>query len=143
MFSAVPDLNKHVSGWTAHPYGPKARYGPIMSRAMSDTARHGDSTLPFFITEYGISTNNGACLDSNYTWPNCMTYQQAADGMRGAIADMKQTYPRIAQFFIFEQRDMANNGNGREANFGAVKSDGSLKGAFTDAIRDLTNTYRG
>jgi hypothetical protein len=110
---------------------------------MSDTARHGDTTLPFFITEYGISTNNGTCLDSNYTWPNCMTYQQAGDAMRNAIVDLKQTYPRIAQIFIFEQRDMANDANGREANFGAIKSDGSLKGAYTDAIRNITNTYRG
>jgi hypothetical protein len=143
MFSAVPDLNKHVAGWSAHPYGPSSRYKPIMDRAMSDVARHGDTTLPFFLTEYGISTNNGTCLDSNYNWPNCMTYQQAGDSMRNAILDLKQSYPRIAQIYIFEQRDMANDPNGREANFGAIKSDGSLKGAYTDAVRNLTNTYRG
>jgi hypothetical protein len=38
---------------------------------------------------------------------------------------------------------MANDPNGREANFGAIKSDGSLKGAYTDSIRNITNTYRG
>jgi hypothetical protein len=115
-----------------------------MDQAVRDTAKHGDTTLPFFITEYGISTNNGACLDSNYSWPNCMTYQQAADGLKGAIADMHQAYgQRLAQLYIFEQRDMANNPNGREANFGAVKTDGSAKGAFTDGIRWLISTYRG
>src|SRR3954454_6292453 len=143
MFSAVPDLNKHVAGWSAHPYGPKIRYGPVMDKAMNDVTRHGDTTLPFFLTEYGISTNNGTCLDSNYNWPNCMTYQQAGDSMRNAILDLKQSYPRIAQIYIFEQRDMANDPNGREANFGAIKSDGSLKGAYTDTIRNITNTYRG
>jgi hypothetical protein len=127
-----------------HPYGPKSRWQPIMDKVVSDTAKHGDTTLPFFITEYGISTNNGVCLDSNYSWPTCMTYQQAADGMRGAIADMKSRYgSRLAQMFIFEQRDMANDANGREANFGAIKSDGSPKGVFTTTIRDLINTYRG
>jgi hypothetical protein len=143
MFSAVPDLNKHIGGWSAHPYGPSSRYKPIMDRAMNDVTRHGDTTLPFFLTEYGISTNNGTCLDSNYNWPNCMTYQQAGDSMRNAILDLKQSYPRIAQIYIFEQRDMANDPNGREANFGAIKSDGSLKGAYTDTIRNITNTYRG
>jgi hypothetical protein len=38
---------------------------------------------------------------------------------------------------------MANDPNGREANFGAIKSDGSQKGVFTTTIRDLLNTYRG
>jgi Ca-dependent carbohydrate-binding module xylan-binding len=143
MFSAVPDLNKHVAGWTAHPYGPKSRYGPIMDKAMSDTARHGDTTLPFFITEYGISTNNGVCLDSNYTWPVCLTYQQAAQSLTGAVNDLRVTYPRLRALFIFEQRDMANDSNGREANFGAVKSDGTPKGAFFTAVQSLVNTYRG
>jgi hypothetical protein len=144
MFSAVPDLNQRIAGWTLHPYGPKSRYGPIMDQAVRDTAKHGDTTLPFFITEYGISTNNGTCLDSNYNWPTCLTYQQAGDGLRGAIADMHATYgSRLADLFIFEQRDMSNDSNGREANFGAVKTDGSSKGAFTSTIRDLINTYRG
>ena len=107
MFSAVPDLNKRIAGWTIHPYGPKSRYGPIMDQAVRDTAKHGDTTLPFFITEYGISTNNGQCLDSNYQWPTCLTYQQAADSLHGAIADMHQTYgKRLAALLIFEQRDM-------------------------------------
>ena len=144
MFSAVPDLNKHIAGWTAHPYGPKSRYGPDMDKAMSDTARHGDTTLPFFITEYGISTNNGTCLDSNYNWPTCMTYQQAGDALKGAVSDLHQRYgSRLAQLFIFEQRDMANDPTGREGNFGAVKTDGTPKGAFFNAIQSLVNTYRG
>jgi Ni/Co efflux regulator RcnB len=144
MFSAVPDLKNHIAGWTMHPYGPQSRWQPIMDKVVSDTAKHGDTTLPFFITEYGISTNNGACLDSNYTWPTCMTYQQAADGMTGSINAMRARYgSRLRDMFIFEQRDMANDPNGREANFGAIKSDGSQKGVFTTTIRDLLNTYRG
>jgi len=144
MFSAVPDLKNHIAGWTMHPYGPQSRWQPIMDKVVSDTAKHGDTTLPFFITEYGISTNNGACLDLNYTWPTCMTYQQAADGMTGSINAMRARYgSRLRDMFIFEQRDMANDPNGREANFGAIKSDGSQKGVFTTTIRDLLNTYRG
>jgi|tagenome__1003787_1003787.scaffolds.fasta_scaffold20965305_3 hypothetical protein len=143
MFSAVPDLAQHIAGWTAHPYGPKTRYGPIMDKAMADTARHGDASLPFFITEYGISTNNGVCLDSNYSWPLCLTYQQAAQSMTGAVNDLRQTYPRLRALFIFEQRDMSADANGREANFGAVKTDGTPKGAYFTAIQSLLSTYRG
>jgi hypothetical protein len=143
MFSAVPDLAQHIAGWTAHPYGPKSRYGPIMDKAMADTAKHGDTSLPFFITEYGISTNNGVCLDSNYTWPVCLTYQQAGQSLTAAVNDLRATYPRLRQLFIFEQRDMSTDANGREANFGAVKPDGTPKGAFFTAVQSLLNTYRG
>jgi hypothetical protein len=143
MFSAVPDLTRHIAGWTAHPYGPKTRYGPIMDKAMADTARHGDTSLPFFITEYGISTNNGVCLDSNYSWPLCLTYQQAGQSLTAAVNDLRTTYPRLRALFIFEQRDMSVNAGGREANFGAVKPDGTPKGAFFTAVQALLNTYRG
>jgi hypothetical protein len=144
MFSAVPDLGSRAGGWTLHPYGPQSRYQPIMDRAVSDLAKHGETKLPFFITEYGISTNNGTCLDSNYNWPTCMTYQQAGDSLKSAVADLHQRYgSRLAQLFIFEQRDMANDPTGREGNFGAVKTDGSPKGAFFNAIQYLVNTYRG
>jgi len=143
IFSAVPNINHLISGWTIHPYGPKGRYGPIMDEAVRDTAKHGDTTLPFFITEYGISTSNGSCLDSNYGWPTCLTYDQAASALHGAIDDLHRSYPRLAALFVFEQRDMGNNPNGREDNFGAMKMDGSPKGSFTDEIRWELNTYRG
>src|SRR3954451_11953525 len=143
MFSAVPDLNQHVAGWTAHPYGPKGRWQPIMDKVVGDTAKHGDTTLPFFITEYGISTTNVTCLDSNSSWPTCLTYAQAAQSLVGAVADLQKSYPRLRALFIFEQRDMANDPTGREGNFGAVKTDGAPKGAFFTAIQSLVNTYRG
>ena len=130
MFKRGARPQQRIAGWTIHPYGPKTRYGPIMDQAVRDTAKHGDTTLPFFITEYGISTNNGQCLDSNYNWPTCLTYQQAADDLHGVIADMHQTYgTRLAEFLVFEQRDMGTDGGSREDNFGALKSDGSQKGA--------------
>ena len=68
----------------------------------------------------------------------------ADDGDEGAVSDLHQRYgSRLAQLFIFEQRDMANDPTGREGNFGAVKTDGTPKGAFFNAIQSLVNTYRG
>ena len=130
MFSAVPDLNKRIAGWTIHPYGPKSRYGPIMDQAVRDTAKHGDTTLPFFITEYGISTDNGRCLDSNYNWPTCLTYQQAADGLHGAIADMRQTYgTRLAAMYIYSTaRQWAPTAAAARSNFGALQEQRRTEG---------------
>jgi hypothetical protein len=143
MFSAVPDLNNRIAGWTAHPYGPQGRYRPILDQLIRDTARHGDTSVPIFITEFGISTNNGSCVSGNMGWPTCLTYQQAADGMHNAIADMHYTYgTRLAQLYMFEERDMGGT-NTQQANYGFVKTDGSTKGAYTEQGKTELATYRG
>jgi hypothetical protein len=146
MFSAVPDLNRRVAGWTAHPYGPPSRYAPILSRMVSDTAKHGDRSLPFFLTEYGISSDNGRCLSGNYRWPRCLTYARAAADMHRSIGDMRAKWgSRIAALFIFEQRDMQPHGStsNREGYFGAVQHNGGRKGPYTSEIEWEINTYRG
>ena len=38
---------------------------------------------------------------------------------------------------------MGTDGSSREDNFGALKMDGSPKGAFTTEIQKELNTYRG
>ena len=38
---------------------------------------------------------------------------------------------------------MGTDGSSREDNFGALKMDGSPKGAFTDEIRNELNAWRG
>ena len=146
MFSAVPNLNKLVGGWTAHPYGPKSRYGPIMNELVKDTAKYGDTTLPIYATEYGISTDNGRCVNANYDWPTCLTYAQAAADMHGAIADMHATYgSRLAALMIFVQRDQASSGSSssRESYFGAYQMNGAPKGAYTAEVQWELATYRG
>lgn len=145
MFSAVPDLNKRIAGWTAHPYGPPTSYMANMQRVVANTAKHGDTTLPIFITEYGISSDNGRCLSDNMGWPKCLTYQQAAADLHGAIADLHRNFPRLAAMFIYEQRDIKGTGtsNDREGYFGAIQSNGAPKGAYTSEIQWELNTYRG
>jgi hypothetical protein len=143
MFSSVPDLNTRIAGWTAHPYGPQGRYRPILDQLLRDVAKHGDTSLPIFITEFGISTNNGACVSGNMGWPTCLTYQQAADSMHNSIADMHYTYgTRIAQLYMFEERDMGGS-NSQQANYGFLKTDGSPKGAYTDEAKRELATYVG
>jgi hypothetical protein len=146
MFSAVPNLNQLIGGWTVHPYGPKQRYGPSLDEMVRDTAKHGDTTLPFYATEYGISTDNGRCLSDNYEWPVCLTYAQAGVDLQGAIADMRATYgTRLAAVMIYEQRDVSDSGTStdREGYFGAYQHNFAPKGAYTTAVQSLLAAFRG
>jgi hypothetical protein len=146
MFSAVPNLNKMIGGWTAHPYGPKSRYGPILNELVKDTAKYGDTSVPIYITEYGISTDNGRCLSDNYTWPTCLNYAQAAVDMHNAIADMHATYgSRLAAILIFNQRDHEPSGStsDRESYYGAYQNNFAPKGAYTADILAELAAYRG
>ena len=53
-------------------------------------ARHADrrqrrpGAIPIDVTEYGISSDNGASLSDNYGWPATLTYAQAACARDGA-----------------------------------------------------------
>jgi hypothetical protein len=144
MFSAVPDLNKWIGGWSLHPYGPKSRYGPILNQLVKDTTKHGDTTLPFIATEYGISSDNGRCLSQRFDWPSCMTYAQAGANLLAAVADMHATYPRLRAVMIYNQRDQANSGasGDYEDYYGAMQKGGAPKGAYTSAVQQLLATYR-
>ena len=146
MFSAVPNLNTLVGGWTVHPYGPKGRYGPKLDQMVKDTARHGDTTVPFYATEYGISTDNGRCLSDNYEWPTCLTYADAALDLRSSIQDMRATYgSRLAAVMVFQQMDRANPGasSNRESYFGIFQHNGAPKGAYTAEVQAEVATYHG
>lgn len=146
MFSAVPNLNRLVGGWTVHPYGPKARYAPILNEMVRDTAKHGDTTVPIWATEYGIASDNGRCLSDNYMWPRCLTYAQAALDLHGGIADLHNTYgSRLAAVLIFVQRDLSPSGSSsnREGYFGAFQHNGAPKGAYTAEVQFELATYRG
>jgi hypothetical protein len=146
MFSAVPNLNQIVGGWTVHPYGPKSRYGPVFSNMISSLAKHGDTSKPFFATEYGLSTDNGRCLSDNYQWPKCLSYADAAADLHAGIADMHATYgTRLAELMIYEQRDVSKSGSSgdREGYFGAYQNNFAPKGAFTSEILNELATYRG
>lgn len=144
MYEAVPDLNSRVAGWIEHPYGPD--YRTLIGNLLRSVGEHGGGGLPVFVTEFGIASDDGRCLDDNYGWPKCLTYQQTAARLRQSIAGMRAAYGRqLAQVLIFSQVDAKPSGttSDREAYFGAVKSDGADKGALTSAVRALLAANRG
>ncbi len=84
MFVAVPDLASRVAGWTVHPYGPT--WQKKMDNLVNFTAANGaPSSIPIYVTELGISVDNGHCVYENYGWNACMTDSEAASALAGRV----------------------------------------------------------
>jgi hypothetical protein len=142
MFRAVPNLGRLVDGWTVHPYGPRSRWEPKLDRLISATAANGaPASIPIDVTEYGISSANGAPLTDNYGWPTNLTYAQAAAALEGTIAELRldpAIGPRLRDFMIYAAHDLRPQGTTteREQNFGALQDNLSGKGAYSTEVRD-------
>lgn len=138
MFKAVPGFGKLVAGWTVHPYGPEwqSKMDEVLSAAKAD----GAPSIPLYVTEWGLSTDNGRCLDDNYGWNRCMSYEEAASTLEKTISAMRVRYgSQLAAFYVYEAHDLAASGaaSTREKYFGALQSDGAPKGAYTTAVESL------
>jgi hypothetical protein len=136
MFRAVPDLGSRASGWTIHPYGPN--WKTRIDSTISSTKAAGSPDLPIWITEWGLTTDNGRCLSDNYGYSRCLTYAQAATTLHAALTGMQSTYGnRLGAFFLYQAHDQALSGtqSGREYYFGALQQRGQAKGAYTTEIR--------
>jgi hypothetical protein len=141
MFQAVPDLAQHVAGWTVHTYGPRSRWQRSIDTLTERTAAQGaPASIPIYITELGLASDNGPCLNDNYGWNRCMTYAQAARALNSTIASIGARYgTRIHSIFIYQTADHVPPGHGanREDYFGALRWNGSPKGAYTRGVRSL------
>jgi hypothetical protein len=143
MFDAVPLLGRMVAGWTVHPYGPRWSWQAKLHRLVRQTAARGASRrIPIDVTEYGISTDDGAPLTDNYGWPVNETYAQAASALRSTVAGMGSDPaigPRLRLFLVYALYDQKppRTSNEREHYFGALRHDLAPKGAYTAAVRRL------
>jgi hypothetical protein len=142
MFNAVPDLASRVAGWTIHPYGPRTRWEPRIDRMIEQLGSRGvdRTSLPIWITEWGLSSDDGRCLSDNYYWNRCMTFAQAASALTTSVADMRARYgSRLRAFFVYQARDQYRPGysTNREHYFGALRNDLSEKGPYSAAVRAL------
>jgi hypothetical protein len=138
MFDAVPDLADHVAGWTVHPYGPQWQIP--MDNMLAAMKARGVAEKPLYATEWGVSSDNGRCLSDNYGWDKCMTYAQAASTLKSVIAGMRARYgSRLASVYLYSTSDLKPSGSStdREQYFGALRSDKSPKGAYTDEVVSL------
>ena len=142
MFRAVPSLGRMVDGWTVHPYGPRSRWEPKLDRLIASTAAHGaPRSIPIDVTEYGISSADGAPLTDNYGWPTNLTYAQAAAALDATIAEMRahpRIGPRLRDFMIYAAHDLRPHGTTteREQNFGVLQDNLAGKGAYSTEVRE-------
>jgi hypothetical protein len=135
MLKAVPNLADLVNGWTIHPYGPT--WATRIDSTINSAKAGGARDLPIWITEWGLSTDNGNCLSDNYGFDKCLTYDQAASTLHSALAGMQSRYGnRLGAFFLYQAHDQYAPGTrtGREAYFGATQSSGAAKGAYTAEV---------
>jgi hypothetical protein len=139
MFRAVPDLGQRVAGWTVHPYGQSWRT-PIDNLIAGTQAHGAPSGLPIYVTEWGLSTDNGRCLSDNFGWNPCMTYEEAASTLAANVSAMRARYGnRLRAFYLFQARDQQPSGasSNREFYFGALQSNRAAKGAYTAEVQSL------
>lgn len=137
MYGEVPDLHRYAAAWIVHPYGPQWRRR--LDWAIARTDEQGAPRLPIAITEYGIANDAGRCLSDNYGWPTCLTAAEAGAILRRVVREMRAEYPRIEQFILYNNHDLAPPGydDDRENYFGARRWNGAAKGAFTEAADAL------
>lgn len=141
MFDAVPDLANYVAGWTVHPYGPQ--WQVPMDNMLGAMKARGAAEKPLYVTEWGVSTDNGRCLSDNFGYDKCMTYATAASTLKTAVAGMRARYgARLASVFLYSTVDQRSTGasTDREHYFGAMKNDNTPKGAYTDEVVSLMTT---
>jgi hypothetical protein len=143
MYAAVPDLTRYVSGWTIHPYGGEQYNRERMALLISQTAEHGASKIPIDITEWGVSTDNGDCVNFNEGLNTCMSYEEAAHTLQSTVAWIKQLLgERLGDFFLYQVRDQQPAG--RTSNwqdyFGVLQHELQPKGAYTAAARALLSS---
>lgn len=139
MFQAVPNLAQYVAGWTIHPYGEDWWLQRRIDRINAATTKYGaPKSIPVDVTEWGVSTDGGRCLDDNYGLDKCMSYDEAAGLLRaepGKLNTMLQG--RLRTFMMYQVRDQAMPGadNGREHFFGLLQHLDADKPGYTQAAQ--------
>lgn len=137
MYAAVPDLSRYVAGWTIHPYH---HWRSRLEDLLEQTAAHGDTTIPIDITEFGLPSDNGRCLEAYGEYNNCMPSSEAASILRGTVREMRQLLgSRLGMFILYQVRDQESTGQSTDTEmyYGALQHELQPKGEYTTAVQEL------
>lgn len=141
MFDAVPDLASRVAGWTAHPYGPRWHWQALLDQLVAETkARGAPVTVPIYITELGIASDDGRCLNNNFGWNPCLSYAETGAALASTVSAIRARYgTRIRAIFVYQALDqrLPQLDSNREHYFGILTANGRPKGALTKDFRAL------
>ena len=135
-----PDLVRLLHAPVIHAYGPNWRSKLDQNfRFLAARGVH----KPYAMTEWGISTDDGADLDDNYDWPTDLTYDRAGSLLTDAVNQMSSLRNELGQVLLFQLHDQRDPGTDtdREHYFGLLRLDGSVKGAYTAAARTAYGRY--
>lgn len=134
MFDAQPCMDAMVGdngGWVVHPYGMNSWQRKIDAVVNQTRAEGASSSIPLFITEWGVaSTSEGRSLSpDNYGWPRTMTFTQAARALHSMVVAVKTRYgSRVQRFILYQHANRKPDPDApgvqalREYYFGALKS---------------------
>jgi len=130
-----PDLVRLLHAPVTHAYGPDWRRE--LDQDFRFVAKWGLSK-PFFMTEWGISTDNGPALSDNYDFPTDLTYAAAAALLAGNVDQMATVPGELKQVLLYQVHDQREPGEttDREGYFGIVNADGAHKGPYTAVARN-------
>jgi hypothetical protein len=152
MVGAAPALRTRTDvAFTVHPNGqrnasgsPGGGWEPRIVRMISQLNAADILSPPIFITEWGISTDNGVALSDNYGWPTNMTYVAAGNAAASNIPAMFDRFMNLRAVIWYSTQDLRDPGfnNGRENYFGARRLNETDKPGLTERLRELAAAYR-
>jgi len=143
MYAAVPDLTSFVTGWTIHPYGGEQYNRERLALLLAQTAEHGAGAIPIDITEWGVSTDNGDCVNFNEGLNPCMSYEEAAQTLNSTVAWIGRLLgQRLGDFFLYQVRDQqpAGKTDNWQDYFGVLQHELQPKGAYTAAAESFLSS---
>jgi hypothetical protein len=143
MYKAVPGLTNYVAGWTIHPYGGEQYNRERLDALIAQTAAHGASAIPVDITEWGVSTDNGDCVNFNEGFNLCMSYEEAAQVLKSTVAWIRKLLGnRLGDFFLYQVRDQRSAGSSSNCQYfyGVLQHELQPKGAYTTAAQALLSS---
>jgi hypothetical protein len=140
LVAGGPDLIALMHGPVIHAYGPA--WQTHVSRDVGFLRAKG-VTQPYYMTEWGISTDNGTQLYDNYGFPKNLTYDAAASLLTANVEKMAQDTAAIHQVLIYKVNDdgQSSASGDREDYFGLKRTDGSSKGSLTAAATALFTKF--
>ena len=128
-----------MRGPVVHAYGPGWR--TKLERERSRLAAHGVDK-PYFMTEWGVATDDGQRLGDNLGFPADLTYDDAGRLVDDAVATMAALPTQLRQVLLYQARDQRMPGTGaREHYFGLLTVSGADKGDLTRAARTTFSRY--
>ena len=99
--------------------------------------------IPYWMTEWGIATDNGNALTDNYGFPTDLSYDQAGALLRSNLGAMASRPDLLRQVLLYQLLDQRPHGatSDREGYFGLLPQNAPDKGAYTAAARDAMTRY--